>query len=1074
MAEKLKELVESITKQLENEGLKKAVAELTRELSPFRAALINIHVTRLLEKVPALKDRIEELKTVIGSVSEERTEDLFSVLEENAASVDAVLEKVGKIKKISLASPFASPWLKGVWDYSGHEIDELVGFVVDTKSTDMDAYSRLRFTSPSLRKSIIDKIKQFAAKGVGENFIRNFINFCKFTYRKEELGAFDPLIDRLGDKKALESLEAKDVGALKEAFDVASNAGLQKEFLAAFENFGKQNVSGIWLELVKDMIGEYSRGAERPIHEALKELLDENALYKVFLPEAARELYLDSYLLSGFSAIKFKPSEVPKMDANNKVVYLPGSIGDFKFFKGKGKTLRLNPNYTLYAGFAFHEISHLRYGSYVGIDLTEYFKKFDNPLLAKKIINTIEDFRVNDAFYKEFDSKRPLITKALRNTDKYSFSNMGFSDNALQNFIREFMSLLIGGKPLSHFNPEVRAEEEKLLKTEVEDEELRKAGINSYGEALDYIAGISKGARGKTVIHSAERTAEVYDIVKKIFKEKAGGKAGEELEKEIGKQMPASNDLDLSGNASQELTAQLGRKDANKFLEDLKESAENKELKEAVEKALKKSRKETKENIEKEVSDKIETGYGGREQRKKMKGLQKKLAEKAQEGYEQGKSMEQIEQEIENEFNGEVDKSDMPKWQKEELKKNFSKKTLEAGYQRFSEEKLGDVEKEILTQLDETKDEKERGEAKKEEAEKMEKLKSQQSGKLAPKSLDELKKMESEAERRANLQRVSIEKATEKLRRSEEESEEQERERKERKGKESYFLGYDPQSDSYSLHQSATIFPYSRENSGYWEGMDRSAVVKTKNILGRLLKGKEKTIRGLKEGEIDVEALINAQMKLMSGNIDENAIQRIFKRSQKAERNYATGILIDISGSTSSGAGTGEKKVIDVEKEAAYVLGEATSMLQDKLAIYGFDGVEDGKARMHEVKRFEDGWTGNTKAKLGALSPAGNTPLSIAIRAIASETEKRKERNKMLFVITDGEPNCGSSIEDTRKAMQEARKRGIYVVYVNIDAGGGREYYSKLADSASYAVLLPSVAELPGQLFDIYMKKRKI
>jgi nitric oxide reductase NorD protein len=201
-------------------------------------------------------------------------------------------------------------------------------------------------------------------------------------------------------------------------------------------------------------------------------------------------------------------------------------------------------------------------------------------------------------------------------------------------------------------------------------------------------------------------------------------------------------------------------------------------------------------------------------------------------------------------------------------------------------------------------------------------------------------------------------------------------------------------------------------------------------------------------------------------------MEKVFKQMQKKERDYATGILLDVSGSTNNKINE-DDITIDIEKRAAYVLGEATNVLKDKLAIYAFTSDNSrSSAKMYEVKKFEEAWGSHTKGKLGFLEPEGNTPLSIAIRALTKELHNRKEKNKIMYILTDGAPN---NLSDTQKAMEEARNKKIYTVYINIDFGeGAKEYFSELAPYASYSTLVKNIEELPEKIFDIYLKRRKI
>jgi len=1054
----IKEICEIIEKILSGKELKKENIDLIlKDLPPLKAAILLKYLFRLSEKAQ-IDGKEEEIKMLAEAIEPKDLEKAFSIFEKEINKFDKFFYEIKKIKEEEYKY-----WREFFpRRYLEYKIKDLTNFILEFESANIDLYSDIKNIPYSIRKEIGQKIKNFRDMGLSENFIKKFIKMHEFTYRRENVHLLDPIIDKLkNNPKSLDNFEVKDLRNLIDIFNVMQQSGLGQKFLDLLEKFAEKNVGGMWLDLIKDRLEEYREGAERPIKEVLDELLDEEVIYKVLLSDAKRELFLDNYLLSGFSNINFMPG-IPSVDPETKTIYLPASIGEFKILRGKD--LRMNPNFTLYAGNNFHEIAHLRYGSYVGLNLEHYIKNFEDPTLARFLINIIEDFRVNYQFYKEFIQKRPAIVNALKSTNRYYLSKMNLSDDPLENFIKEFTAKLIGGKSLSQFNPKIKDKEEDFIKTPVFNENLKKRGIENYGDAIEYCVKIGKEVADKTVVHSAEKAKEVYDIIKELFEEKVKNQQGKDIIKKLSEQTSFFTDYNTEGKISEDLKKKVSEKDINRLLEELKKEL-GKEIGEVVDKISQEYKKEIEKNIEESIKRKTSPVYlppYERDIEKKLKELRKKITEKALKDFREGKDLKIIEEELKKEFEEEIDKTDIMPWTSRWIKEDFSRETLDEVYQKFSKEKIDSVEKDLEKEI-------KNSEIAEKVLEKFKELKDKYEGKLIPKNLRELQELEREVEKRTKLQKDIIEKETIKFK-----THRSEKELEEKKVRRSYFLGYDTSTDTYSRHQTAIFFPYIDENLSYWENMDKTEVVKTKNILQKLLKEKKKIKKNLKEGELDIEAAINAQIRLVSKDIDEESLQKIFQKAQKTERDYASAILLDVSESTKDPATTKNKKIIDVEKEAAYVLGEAASMLGDKLAIYGFDGSTPGEARIYEIKKFQDSWSSHVKAKLGSLSPKNDTPLSIAIRGVTSELNKRKEKNKLLFVITDGQPNCGSNIEDTRKALEEARKRGIYTVYINIDYSGGEKYYLEIADAASFAILLKDISQLPQQLFGIYLRKRKI
>jgi nitric oxide reductase NorD protein len=80
--------------------------------------------------------------------------------------------------------------------------------------------------------------------------------------------------------------------------------------------------------------------------------------------------------------------------------------------------------------------------------------------------------------------------------------------------------------------------------------------------------------------------------------------------------------------------------------------------------------------------------------------------------------------------------------------------------------------------------------------------------------------------------------------------------------------------------------------------------------------------------------------------------------------------------------------------------------------------------------------------------------------------------HRLLLVLSDGKPNDIDhyegryGIEDTRVAVQEARRSGLRLFAVTVDAQG-RDYLPYIFGPGAY-VIFPHVARLPAALPAIY------
>ena len=81
-----------------------------------------------------------------------------------------------------------------------------------------------------------------------------------------------------------------------------------------------------------------------------------------------------------------------------------------------------------------------------------------------------------------------------------------------------------------------------------------------------------------------------------------------------------------------------------------------------------------------------------------------------------------------------------------------------------------------------------------------------------------------------------------------------------------------------------------------------------------------------------------------------------------------------------------------------------------------------------------------------------------AIRHLSQALAKRPNRHRLLLLLTDGKPNDTDyyegryGIEDTRKAVLEARREEVRVFGVTIDREAGR-YIPHLFGRGGYAIV---------------------
>ena len=204
--------------------------------------------------------------------------------------------------------------------------------------------------------------------------------------------------------------------------------------------------------------------------------------------------------------------------------------------------------------------------------------------------------------------------------------------------------------------------------------------------------------------------------------------------------------------------------------------------------------------------------------------------------------------------------------------------------------------------------------------------------------------------------------------------------------------------------------------------------------------------------------------------------QKFYTTFEKKTRDMATLILADVSLSTEGGI-TQDIRIIDVIKDGLMVFSEALQKLEDKFAIYSFSSLQNKKVYFNIIKNFNDDYSELIRGRIDAMRPQYYTRLGAAIRESAKILDKQQSANKLLLIISDGKPNDEDrydgryGIEDTKKAIEEVRKKGItpFCLTVDVDA---KEYLAYLFGKNGYAILRDG-QKLPKVLPEVYINLTK-
>ena len=200
--------------------------------------------------------------------------------------------------------------------------------------------------------------------------------------------------------------------------------------------------------------------------------------------------------------------------------------------------------------------------------------------------------------------------------------------------------------------------------------------------------------------------------------------------------------------------------------------------------------------------------------------------------------------------------------------------------------------------------------------------------------------------------------------------------------------------------------------------------------------------------------------------------QNFFENTIRKERDLSTLILADISLSTEAMV-TNELSILDIIKQSLFVFADAVDALDDPLAIYAFSSVKNTKVRYHVLKNFNEEYSGQIRGRIDDLRAGYYTRLGTAIRQSTHVLQKQNTQNKLMLIISDGKPNDIDryegryGVEDTKKAILEARKLGIIPFCITVDSES-YEYLPQIFGKDGYTYIR-DIKKLPEALPEIYM-----
>jgi len=298
--------------------------------------------------------------------------------------------------------------------------------------------------------------------------------------------------------------------------------------------------------------------------------------------------------------------------------------------------------------------------------------------------------------------------------------------------------------------------------------------------------------------------------------------------------------------------------------------------------------------------------------------------------------------------------------------------------------------------------------------------------------------------------------------------------------------GIEPVSDPYhyhewdyrvQLHRPSWVTLYERRaKKGDPELYDRileankGIAHRIKQIVDKLQAVGLQRIRRIEDGdELDLNACVEAITAIRMG---EEPDPRITMKNVIRSREVSVVILLDLSESTNETVADTDRTILEVTQEAAILVSHAINGIGDQFAVHGFSS--DGRHDLQYVrfKQFEDSFDSEVHARLAGMQGGLSTRMGGAMRHAGHYLEQQNSKQKLLLVITDGEPadideQDGQYLkQDAKKAVEELQSKGVHSYCLTIDQYADK-YVQNIFGQNRYAIV-DDVMKLPEKLPQLF------
>lgn len=262
-----------------------------------------------------------------------------------------------------------------------------------------------------------------------------------------------------------------------------------------------------------------------------------------------------------------------------------------------------------------------------------------------------------------------------------------------------------------------------------------------------------------------------------------------------------------------------------------------------------------------------------------------------------------------------------------------------------------------------------------------------------------------------------------------------------------------------------------------------------KKTFVQLLKERKTEVENIRKKLLRVSSQYEKKKKLYDGRfIDiDNYIRNftlISRNISSDGRNYLDvfkknrdlSILILVDNSLSADSWVQNTRVLDLSLESLLIFGEAIDKFNDPIMVAGFSSNTRSSCKFTLWKDFNESWD-HFKEIADDLTPEGYTRIGPAIRHARAKLLERKEKKRVLLILTDGRPTDYDRYEgvyglsDVRKSIEECERDGIIPFAIAVDPTA-KQYLPKLFGAGNYSILL-NINKLPEILSLLYIKISK-